>query len=83
VSNDTNSRRETAAQIVKLGRVTAWTVLALLVFLLMTDWVAPGLGWSHSELLSENVLMTFVYAIAAEAVATIAAVTILLWKGGN
>ena len=75
------SRPETTARIISLARFAILCTLALAVALLLADFV--GRGWSDGSLrfLSERVVVTLVYGIAAEVVAAIAAVTCMaLWK---
>jgi hypothetical protein len=75
------SRPETTTQIIRLARFAILCTLALAAVLLLADFL--GRGWSTAELrfLSEKVVITFVYGIAAEVVAAIAAVTCMaLWK---
>ena len=75
------SRPETTTQILKLARFVVVCTLALAAVLLLADFL--GRGWSTADLrfLSEKVVIAFVYGIAAEVVAAIAAVTCMaLWK---
>ena len=75
------SRPETTTRILSLARFAILCTLALAAFLLVADFL--GRGWSDASLrfLSEHVVITLVYGIAAEVVATIAAVTCMaLWK---
>ena len=75
------SRPETTTQIIRLARFAILCTLALAAVLLLADFL--GRGWSTAELrfLSEKVVITFVYGIAAEVVAAIAAATCMaLWK---
>ena len=75
------SRPETTTQILKLARFVVVCTLVLAAVLLIADFL--GRGWSSADLrfLSEKVVIAFVYGIAAEVVATIAAVTCMaLWK---
>jgi hypothetical protein len=82
--SDIGSRSETTTQIVKLARFAVLATVALAILLLLADFA--GRGWSAAELrfLSERVLVAFVYGIAAEVIAAIAAVTcIALWKSSD
>ena len=75
------SRPETTARIMGLARFAILCTLALAALLLLADFL--GRGWSDASLrfLSEQVVITLVYGIAAEVVATIGAVTCMaLWK---
>jgi hypothetical protein len=75
------SRPETTTQIIRLTRFVVLCTLALAAILLLADFL--GRGWSSADLrfLSERVVITFVYGIAAEVVVAIAAVTCMaLWK---
>lgn len=75
------SSTETTAQIISFARFTVLCTLALATILLIADFL--GRGWSSADLrfLSERVVVTFVYGVAIEIVAAIAAVTCMtLWK---
>ena len=75
------SRPETTTQILRLARFVVLCTLVLAAVLLLADFL--GRGWSSADLrfLSEKVVIAFVYGIAAEVVAAIAAVTCMaLWK---
>ena len=75
------SRAETTAHIIRLTRFAILCTLGLALALLLADFI--GRGWSDGTLrfLSERVVITLVYGIAAEVVAAIAAVTCMaLWK---
>ena len=75
------SRPETTTQIIGLVRFAILCTLASMAALLLADFL--GRGWSTADLrfLSEKVVITFVYGLAAEVVAAIAAVTCMaLWK---
>ena len=75
------SRPETTAHIIKLARFAILCTLGLAALLLVADFL--GRGWSDGSLrfLSERVVVTLIYGIAAEVVAAIAAVTCMaLWK---
>jgi hypothetical protein len=79
--SDIAPRAETTTQVVRLARFAVLCTLGLAVVLLLADFL--GRGWSTHDLrfLSEKVVITFVYGIAAEIVVAIAAVTCLaLWK---
>jgi hypothetical protein len=81
MTSQTASRPETATQIIKLARFAVLCTLALAAVLLLADFL--GRGWSDASLrfLSEQVVIKFVYGIAAEVVVAIAAVTCMaLWK---
>jgi hypothetical protein len=81
MSLETASRPETTRQIIGLTRFVVLCTLALAAVLLLADFL--GRGWSTADLrfLSEKVVMAFVYGIAVEVVAAIAAVTCMaLWK---
>jgi hypothetical protein len=81
MSPETASRPETTTQIIGLIRFVVLCTLALAAVLLLADFL--GRGWSSADLrfLSERVVIAFVYGIAAEVVAGIAAVTCMaLWK---
>jgi hypothetical protein len=78
---DTASRTETRGQIIKLTRFAILGTLGLAFLLLVADFL--GRGWNNEGLrfLSETVLTSVVYAIAAETVcAIIALVFLALWK---
>ena len=78
---DTASNPGTTSQIISLIRFVVLCTLALAAALLLADFL--GRGWSSADLrfLSERVVIAFVYGIAAEVVAAVAAVTCLaLWK---
>ena len=75
------SHPETTTRIISLARFAVLCTLALAVVLLLADFL--GRGWSDASLrfLSERVVITLVYGIAAEVVAAIAAVSCMaLWK---
>ena len=75
------SRPETTTQIISLARFAVLCTLALAAVLLLADLF--GRGWSTASLrfLSEQVVITLVYGLAAEVVAAIAAATCMsLWK---
>jgi hypothetical protein len=75
------SRPETTKQIIRLTRFAVLCTLGLAAVLLLADFL--GRGWSTASLrfLSEQVVTTLVYGIAAEVVAAIAAATCMaLWK---
>ena len=75
------SRPETTTHIIRLTRFAILCTLGLAALLLLADFI--GRGWSDGSLrfLSERVVITLVYGIAAEVVAAIAAVTCMaLWK---
>jgi hypothetical protein len=81
MQSDTAPRAETTAHIIRLARFAVLCTLGLAVVLLLADFL--GRGWSSNDLrfLSEKVVITFVWGIAAEIVTAIAAVTCLaLWK---
>lgn len=69
------SRPETTMQIITLVRFSVLCTLALAAVLLLADFL--GRGWSSADLrfLSERVVVTFVYGIACQVVAAIAATT--------
>jgi hypothetical protein len=68
-------RPETTMQIITLVRFSVLCTLALAAILLLADFL--GRGWSTADLrfLSERVVITFVYGIACQVVAAIAAAT--------
>jgi hypothetical protein len=68
-------RPETTLQIITLVRFSVLCTLALAAILLLADFL--GRGWSTADLrfLSERVVITFVYGIACQVVAAIAAAT--------
>lgn len=75
------SRSETTTQIIGLTRFAVQCTLGLAGLLLLADFL--GRGWNNEALrfLSEGVVITFVYGIAAEVIAAIAAMTCMaLWK---
>jgi hypothetical protein len=75
------SRAEATTQIVSLVRFSVLSTLALAAVLLLADFL--GRGWNTADLrfLSEKVVITFVYGIASQVVAAIAAATsMVLWK---
>jgi hypothetical protein len=75
------SRPETTSQIIALARFVILCTLALAALLLLADFVGRGWSTPDARFLSERVLITFVYAIAAQVIAAIAAITCLaLWK---
>ena len=81
MASELASRPETMTQIIRLVRFAILCTIALAAVLLLAD--MAGRGWSTAELrfLSEKVVVTLVYGIAAQAVAAIAAVTCMaLWK---
>ena len=81
MTSEPASRPETTAQIIRLARFAILCTLGLAAVLLLAD--MAGRGWSTAELrfLSEKVVVTLVYGIAAQAVGAIAAVTcVALWK---
>jgi hypothetical protein len=79
--SDIAPRAETTTHVIRLARFAVLCTLGLSVVLLLADFL--GRGWSSNDLrfLTEKVVITFVYGIAAEIVVAIAAVTCLaLWK---
>jgi hypothetical protein len=81
MTSEIASRPETTAQVIRLARFVVLCTLGLAAVLLLADFL--GRGWSTADLrfLSEKVVIAFVYGIAAEVVAAIAAVTCMtLWK---
>jgi hypothetical protein len=75
------SRPQTTPQIISLARFAVLCTLALAAVLLLADLF--GRGWSDASLrfLSQQVVITLVYGIAAEVLAAIAAATCMaLWK---
>lgn len=75
------SRPETTTHIISLARFAILCTLGLAALLLLADFI--GRGWSDGSLrfLSERVVITLVYGIAAEVVAAIGATTCMaLWK---
>ena len=81
MASEPASRPETMTQIIRLVRFAILWTLGLAAILLLADLL--GRGWSSADLrfLSEKVVVTFVYGIAAQVVGAIAAVTCLvLWK---
>jgi hypothetical protein len=81
MTSEPASRPETTAQIIRLVRFAILCTLGLAAVLLLAD--MAGRGWSTAELrfLSERVVVTFVYGIAAQVVGAIAAITcVALWK---
>ena len=78
---DITSRPETTSQIIALARFVILCTLALAAILLLADFVGRGWSTPDARFLSEKVVITFVYAIAAQVIAAIAAITCLaLWK---
>jgi hypothetical protein len=81
MTSEATSRPETASQVIGLVRFVVLCTLAMAAALLVVDIL--GRGWSTPDLrfLSEKVVITFVYGIAIEVVAAIAAVTSMaLWR---
>ena len=81
MTSEIASRPETTTRIISLARFAVLCTLALAALLLLADFL--GRGWSTASLrfLSEQVVVTLVYGIAAEVVVAIAAVTCMaLWK---
>ncbi len=75
------SRPETTSQIIALARFVILCTLALAAILLLGDFVGRGWSTPDARFLSEKVVITLVYAIAAQVIAAIAAITCLaLWK---
>ena len=75
------SHPETTNQIIALARVVILCTLALAAILLFADFVGRGWSTPDARFLSEKVVITLVYAIAAQVIAAIAAITCLaLWK---
>lgn len=75
------SRPETASQIITLARFVILCTLALAAVLLLADFAGRGWSTPDARFLSEKVVITLIYAIAAQVVAAIAAITCLaLWK---
>jgi hypothetical protein len=75
------SRPETTMHVINFARFAILCTLGLAAALLLGDFF--GRGWSNGSLrfLSEQVVVTLVYGIAAQVVAAIAAVTCMaLWK---
>jgi len=78
---DITSRPETTSQIIALARFVFLCTLALAAILLLADFVGRGWSTPDARFLSEKVIITFVYAIAAQVIAVIAAIACLaLWK---
>lgn len=76
-----DSRAAALGQIIQLVRLAILCMLAAAALLLVADFA--GRGWNDGAIrfLSENVLMTIVYAISGEVIAAIAAASFLaLWK---
>jgi hypothetical protein len=74
------SRPETTTQIIRLVRFAILCTLALAAVLLFADLLA-GAHRSDLRFLTENVVMSLVFAIAAEVIVAIAAATwVALWK---
>lgn len=74
-------RPETTHQVIALARFVILCTLALAALLLLADFVGRGWSTPDARFLSEKVVITLVYAIAAQVVAAIAAITCLaLWK---
>lgn len=81
MQQDIEPRSAATGHIFKLVRFVVVGTLALAALLLVADFA--GRGWNDGALryLSENVLTTLVYGVAAEVIAAIAAATCLsLWK---
>ena len=81
MTSEIASRPEMTTRIISLARFAVLCTLALAALLLLADFL--GRGWSTASLrfLSEQVVVTLVYGIAAEVVVAIAAVTCMaLWK---
>jgi hypothetical protein len=75
------SRPETTNQTIALARFVILCTLALAAILLLADFAGRGWSTPDARFLSEKVIITFVYAIAAQVVAAIAAITCLaMWK---
>lgn len=75
------SRPETTTQIISFARFAILCTLALMAVLLLADFLGRGWGTESLRFLSEKAVITFVYGIAAEVVAAIAAVACLaLWQ---
>ena len=75
------SRPEATKQIIALARFVILCTLALAAILLLGDFVGRGWSTPDARFLSEKVVITLIYAIAAQVVAAIAAITCLaLWK---
>jgi hypothetical protein len=81
MTSEIASRPETTTRIISLTRFAILCTLGFAALLLLADFI--GRGWSDGarRFLSEQVVITLVYGIAAEVVAAIAAVTCMaLWK---
>ena len=75
------SRPETTNQIIALARFAILGTLALAAILLLADFVGRGWSTPDARFLSEKVVITLVYAVAAQVIAAIAAITCLtLWR---
>jgi hypothetical protein len=78
---ETTSRPDTTGQIIALARFVILCTLALAAILLLADFAGRGWSTPDARFLSERVVVTLVYAIAAQVIAAIAAITCLaLWK---
>ena len=78
MSSDVDPRFEARTQIVKLARFAIISTLAFVVVLIFSEFLG---SYRPFHFLSENILLTIIYALAAEAVAAIAALTFLsLWR---
>ena len=78
---ETTSRPETTSQIIALARFVILCTLALAAVLLLADFAGRGWSTPDARFLSERVVITFVYAVTAQVIAAIAAITCLaLWK---
>jgi hypothetical protein len=75
------SRPETTNQVIALARFVILCSLALTAILLVADFAGRGWSTPDARFLSQQVIITFVYAIASQVIAAIAAITCLtLWK---
>lgn len=75
--SDTFTSSPARPDIIRLARFAVLATLSLAVLLIVADFL--GRGWSDAGLrfLSERVVIAFVYGIAAQIVAAIAAVVVL------
>jgi hypothetical protein len=75
MSSDVDPRFEARTQIIKLARFAIISTLAFVVVLIFSEFLG---SYRPFHFVSENILLTFIYALAAKA---IAALTFLsLWR---
>ena len=77
MSSDVDPRSEARTQIVKLARLAILSTLTFAAVLILSEFLG---SYRPLHFISENILLTLIYALAAETVAAIAALTFLtLW----